>query len=82
MYKNLVLKYAENMTMDDMNNFVKSNNIIISEDDKKVVFNHIKKYYNVFFNDPIKYIKMLKSSINDDVYYNILELYDKYKNLL
>ena len=41
MYKNLVLKYAENMTMDDINNFVKSNNIIISEDDKKVVFNHI-----------------------------------------
>ncbi len=82
MQKNLIINYAKNMTMNDINSFVKNNNIKISEDDKLTIFNHIKKYYNVFFNDPINYIKMLKGKIDDEIYYNILTLYDRYKNIL
>ena len=79
MYKNLIVNYIKNMTMEDVNSFIEKNNIEISEKDKRVIFNHIKKYYNVFFNDPIKYIKMLKGSIDDNIYYEVLTLYDKYK---
>ncbi|MBQ6546512.1 MAG: hypothetical protein IJL74_00755 [Bacilli bacterium] len=82
MYKNLIINYAKNMTINDITEFTKKNNITISEEDKMTIYNHIKKYYNVFFNNPISYIKKLKGTINDETYYNILILYDKYKDLL
>lgn len=82
MQKNLIINYLKNMTIEDSNNFIKNNNINIKEEDKITIFNHIKKYYTKFLDDPVKYIKMLKGSIDDDVYYNILMLYDNYKNLL
>lgn len=82
MYKNIIINYAKNMSIEDMNNFIKKNNINITEEDKLTIFTHIKSYYNVFFNDPIKYIKMLKEKIDDNIYYEIMALYDKYKNKL
>ena len=82
MYKNLIINYAKNMTIEDITKFTKNNDINITEKDKLTIYNHIKKYYDIFFNDPIKYIKMLKGNIEDDIYYNILSLYDKYKNKL
>ena len=82
MQKKLIMNYAKNMTMEDVNTFINKNNIEISEEDKNTIFQHVKKYYNVFFDDPIKYIKMLKDKIDDEMYYNILMLYDKYKNVL
>ena len=82
MQKNFIINYAKNLTKVDIQSFVKKNNIEVSDDDIDTIYNYIKKYYNVFLDDPIKYIKMLKNSINDDIYYQILMLYDKYKHLL
>lgn len=82
MQKSFIVNYAKNMSMNDVDNFVKKNNIDITVEDKITIFNHIKKYCDVFFDDPIKYIKMLKGNIDDEIYYSILELYDKYKNIL
>ena len=82
MQKSFIINYVKNITMDDLDNFIKKYNIDISSDDKNTVYNHIKEYCDVFFDDPIKYIKMLKNKIDDDVYYNILSLYDSYKNIL
>ena len=80
--KSFIINYAKNLTKNDIDSFVKNNNIEISEKDKTIIYNHIKTYYKVFFNDPIKYIKMLKGKIEDDIYYQILMIYDKYKNYL
>ena len=82
MYKNIVINYIKNIKIEDLDNYIKNNNITISEKDKTTIYNYIKKYYNVFFNDPIKYIKILKGKIDDEIYYNILMVYDKYKNIL
>ena len=59
MYKNLIINYAKNMTMEDVNNYIKNNKINVSEKDKLTIYNHIKEYYSVFFDDPLKYIQML-----------------------
>ena len=80
MQRSFIINYAKNLTKEDIYNFVKSNNISISDKDIDTIYNHIKTYYNVFFEDPIKYIKMLKGKINDDIYYQILMIYDKYKD--
>ena len=82
MPKNWIINYARNMTKEDMRNFAKKNNIKVNENDVDTIYTHIKKYYNVFFDDPIKYIKMLKGTIEDDIYYEILKTYDNYKNYL
>ncbi len=82
MYKKLIINYAKNLTIKDLDTYIKNNNIKISKQDKQTIYEHIKKYYNVFFNNPIKYIKMLKEKIDEEIYYNILALYDKYKDLL
>ena len=70
------------MSFEDMEKLINEKDIHISDNDKKTVFKYIKTYYNVFFNNPIKYIKMLKGEIDDELYYNILMLYDSYKDLL
>ena len=82
MYKKLITNYAKNLTIKDLDSYIKNNNIKISEQDKQIIYEHIKKYYNVFFNNPVKYIKLLKGKIDEEIYYDILVLYDKYKNLL
>lgn len=82
MKKNLIINYVKNMDFEDMEKYINENNIAISEEDKKTIYTHIKNYYDVFFDDPIKYIKMLKDKINEDTYYNILMVYDKYKDVL
>ena len=82
MYKSFLINYAKNMPKEDLINYIEKNNILISVSDIDTVYNHIKKYYLVFFDEPIKYIKMLKGKIDDDVYYEILMLYDKYKKYL
>ncbi len=82
MYEKIIINYAKNLTIKDLDTYIKNNNIKISEEDKHTIYEHIKKYYNVFFDSPIKYIKMLKGKIDEEIYYDILMLYDKYKNLL
>lgn len=82
MPKNWIINYAKNMTKDDMYKYIKNNNIDIKDDDVDTIYDHIKKYYNVFFDDPIKYIKMLKGKIEDNIYYEILTIYDNYKNYI
>ena len=82
MQRNLIMNYAKNLTKEDIDSFVKTNNIEVSEKDIDTIYNHIKTYYQVFFDDPIKYIKMLKGKISDDIYYQILMVYDKYKSYL
>ena len=82
MQRNIIMNYAKNLTKKDIYSFVKNNNIEVSEKDIDTIYNHIKTYYQVFFDDPIKYIKMLKGNVGDDIYYQILMFYDKYKNYL
>ena len=82
MQRNLIMNYAKNLTKEDIYSFVKTNNIEVSKKDIDTIYNHIKTYYQVFFDDPIKYIKMLKGKISDDIYYQILMVYDKYKSYL
>lgn len=74
--------YAKKMTKKDIENFVNNKGIIATDEEIDIVFNHIKKYNEVFFDKPIYYIKMLKGKISDDNYYQILMLFDQYKNFL
>ena len=48
MQKSFIINYAKNLTKEDIQKFVKNNNIEISNKDIDTIYTHIKKYYNVF----------------------------------
>ena len=82
MQKLFLKNYAKNMTKEDIYKFINKNNFSVTDEEVDIIYNHIKKYYNVIFDNPIKYIKMLKGKISDDNYYQMLMLFDEYKGFL
>lgn len=80
--QNIIKNYAKNMTRDDIVKFVKNNGFKVTDNEIDIIYEHIKKYYNVFFNDPFGYTKLLKGKISDENYYQILTLLDSYKQFL
>ena len=77
--RGIILNYAKKMTRDDLVRFVNNNGFKATDEEIDIIYEHIKKYYNVFLDDPVNYIKILKGKISDDNYYNILMLFDQYK---
>ena len=80
MYKELVLKYIKNLTPADIENYAKSRNIILSNDEINIIFNFILKYYEDILNKNTEVFKKLKPYINDDLYNKIIYLYEENKN--
>ena len=80
MYKELVLKYIKNLTPADIENYAKSRNIILSNDEINIIFNFILKYYEDILNKNTEVFKKLKPYINDDLYNKIISLYEENKN--
>ena len=74
MQKLFLKNYAKNITKEDIYKFINKNNFSVTDEEVDIIYNHIKKYCNVIFDDPIKYIKMLKGKISDDNYYQMLML--------
>lgn len=79
---NMIKNFVRNMSYGDFTKFIENKNINATEEEKKIVFEHIKKYYVVFFDNPIYYIKLLKGKISDENYYQILMVFDQYKHFL
>ena len=80
MYKELVLKYIKNLTPADIENYAKSRNIILSNDEINIIFNFILKYYEDILNKNTEVFKKLKPYINDELYNKIISLYEENKN--
>lgn len=78
----MIKAYAKKLTKEDIVNFISNKGINATDKEIDIVFNHIKKYNEVFFDNPIYYIKMLQGKISDNNYYQILMLFDQYKNFL
>lgn len=80
--KNIIKNYARNIRREDIVNFVNNNGFNVSDKEIDVIYEHIQKYHDVFFDDPLGYVKVLKGKISDQNYYQILVLLDRYKNFL
>lgn len=80
--KNLIKNYAKKMTKNDIINFANKKNYHLEEKEIDIIYNHIKKYTDEIIEEPIKYAKMLKGKISDNIYYEILTLIEEYKNYL
>ena len=77
MYKDLILKYIHLLTPDHIDEFAKSNNIIISKEENLIIYRFILENYKDLLDNK-ESINKLKPLIRDDLYNSIEKIY--YKN--
>ncbi len=82
MYKNIILSYVNNLTKNDLYSFRNNNSINATDQDIDIVYESLKKYRNDFFNDPNKYIEIVKSKVSENCAIEIDKYYNKYKKVL
>lgn len=80
--RNLVINYVKNMKKSDLISFINKNGYKATNEEIDIIFNYIKKYPEEILNNPVGYIKKLKGKISDDNYYEMLNLFNQYKNYL
>ena len=78
-YKELVKKYINILTINDIKAYALSKNIILSEKEAKIIYDFIKENYNNLLNKNDNSIELLKNKLNPNLYNKILELYNENK---
>lgn len=82
MYKNLILNYLNTLSKNDLYNIREKNSINATDNDIDIVYEYINKYKNVFFDDPDKYIKIVKDKVSTSCAKEIDKYYNQYKKVL
>ena len=80
MYKLFILKYMEKLTKDDISKYALSQDTPLNDNELDLIYAYIKKYPKRILNEPLEVLEEIKDDLNTDVYYKLLELYDKYKD--
>lgn len=80
MYENLIKEYVSNLDEFTIKKFAKGNNIILNEEEVRIILFYIKNYWLVFYKeDPTYLFKELEEKINSESLDKIKKLYIKYK---
>ena len=79
MYLNIIKSYINKLSINDIYNYCKKENINISENDANVIYNYIKTYNVDILKNPLFYLEDIKGKIDDDVYFYLINFYDKNK---
>lgn len=76
-----ISKYINNITLNNINDFAKKEGIFLINNEDKIIYNYIKKYWKVFlYDNPDNIFNKLKHEISNNTYNKIIEVYNKYKN--
>lgn len=80
--KNLIALYINNMTSDDIKNFLEKNNYSVDNDDIDTILFYIKNYWEQVFDGDTSIFEEIKTKISDYSYSIIIDLFNQYKNYL
>ena len=75
----LISEYIKKLTVDDIKNYAKLKNIMISESDAFILFDYAKKYYQELINGDECIIKELKEKLSPNTFKKAYRLYLEYK---
>lgn len=78
-YKDIVRKYIDRLTINDLEVFAKKNNITYTNDELIIVYQFIKYHYNDLLDQNIKVFEEIRNKINPILYKRLLNLYIDYK---
>ena len=78
-YKDIIKKYINLLTLDDIKRFADKENITYTDDEAIIVYNFIMYYYNDLLDENIKAFEHIKNKISPNLYKKLLNLYIDYK---
>lgn len=78
-YKDLVSKYIERLTPNDIELYAKKNNINCTPSELNIIYSFIKDNYLELLNGNIKVLEKIRFNINPILYKQLLNLYIEYK---
>jgi hypothetical protein len=78
-YKELVRKYINKLSINDLVMFASKNNITYTNDELLIVYNFIKDNYNELLNENISVFEKIRYKISPSLYKELLKLYIDYK---
>ena len=78
-YKELVKKYINRLSINDLEKFAKKNNISYTKEELNTVYNFILNNYNDLLNENIRVFENIKNKISPALYKKLLNLYIEYK---
>lgn len=78
-YKDIIKKYINLLTLDDIKRFADKEKIAYTDDEAIIIYNFIMYYYNDLLDENIKVFEHIKNKISPNLYKNLLHLYIDYK---
>ena len=78
-YKDIIKKYINLLSLDDIKRFADKENITYTDDEAIIVYNFIMYYYNDLLDENIKAFEHIKNKISPNLYKRLLNLYIDYK---
>ena len=83
MNKNVIKKYADNITKEDILKFAESENVSISDNELNVIYYIIKNKQDEILNEDFyEFISNYKLDFNPILFNKIIEKYEKYKKFI
>lgn len=80
---NLITSYVNKMQKEDIINFAKKNNLIVSEAEIDFVYSFIKSHHQEVLKNPESFdITLYKNQFSNENYQFIKNLIDKYKRMI
>ena len=81
-YKELIKNYINNLSINDIKNYADKNNIIYTNKELLIVYDFIKEYHIDILNNNTEVFNILKNKISNNLYSNLLDLYNTYKKYI
>lgn len=76
-YKELIKKYINLLTIDHIKNYALTNNEVLSNEEATIIYNHIKTYYKDLLEKDTSSFVILEKNIRKDLFNKIIKLYSE-----
>lgn len=82
MYEFIIKNYIDNLTIDQVINYAKKENIKLTIEEANIIYDYAKKYWLVFYKgNPTNLFNKLQKLLSKSTYDTIINLYKKYKKI-
>lgn len=75
----MILKYIQALTLEDIENFAKKQNIILKRSESEIILNEIKNNFNEVVYHTEEAMEKIKDKLDYTTYLKLNELIDFYK---
>lgn len=82
MKKKLIIKYFNNLSKEEIYEYLDKYNIKLNDEEYDFLINIIKEKYNDLLDENIYLFKLIRDTINEDAYNKLIDLFNKYKGLI